>query len=253
MLNPKNPYVSFGNRDFLSVFGWTCVLLSVLYVAVYVAYLIVAVMKTDFLFGYFRPELLPGPLIDDRYSVFWWFLMLNNLRILAVPSLLWIFQSPGGRFKMFLARYAFMFVTLIDVVLIVTWFVFGGFFCNDGRFRNGMCDAPRDRYCASWWTLQPDLCPPSLVPPTLDSTIPKNPAYWQIIYFTAGFLLLDVFLSVYLVLVGTMIASARAAAREAQVAEMMKMNRATEMNPNAYYYSSATDRRPGDYGTIRNE
>lgn len=196
-----NSYITATNKDFLSFFRVLAVLLCALYGAVYVAYVIQVVMRTNFLYGYYRMDLKPGPLIDERFSVPWWFLMLNNLRIFASPGLVWVFQSASVRTKMILVGYAFGVLILIDVLLVIVWYVLGGFYCNDGVFLDGLCDAPRDVYCASWWTNQTAWCEPSLVPPTLDPNISKNPMFWPLVDYTWGFLLLDVILATYLLVV----------------------------------------------------
>jgi hypothetical protein len=197
-MGPSNSYVTVNGKDVLRFFRILALLLSMLYVAVYIAYVVQVVMRTRFLYGYYRMDLKPGPLIDDRFSWPWWFLMLNNLRIFASPGLIWIFQNASMRIKSVLVGWAFGILILIDIVLIVTWYVAGGFFCNDGVFRDGLCDAPRDQYCQAWWTNQTDWCDPSPIPPTLDgSSLPKNVMYWPLVNYTWGFLLLDIALATY--------------------------------------------------------
>jgi len=197
---PFNPLITVNNSDFRALFYVGGLALSMLYAGVFIAYLMLVVMRTQFLYGIYRWDGGPGPLIDDRYSYAWWFLMLNNLRVLALPGLIWVFQNLSVRVKALMVYAMFVLLSVLDFVLLMVWLIMQCFFCNNGIFRNGLCDTvDTTAYCGAFWKDQPDLCAPGADPPLVaQCDLTTNPAYINLIYFTLGFFALDIIIALYL-------------------------------------------------------
>ena len=198
-----NRYVNISGRDFLSIFYIGAVILSVIYATTYICYVIYVVLHTNFKYGFYRNDLKPGVFIDDRYDYMWWFLMINNVRILLLPALLWIFQDLRIGIMSYMSNMAFSLMVFIDFLLILVWFIIGCFFCNNGVFRNGLCDTNNiTAYCEVWWKDQVDLCEPPMYNTSLQQCdLKTNPAYIKYIFFLLGFLILDIITVGYISLV----------------------------------------------------
>jgi hypothetical protein len=195
--------------DMVGIFQWMAVFLSLLYVGVYISYMVKVVMQSHFLYGFVRLEdLKTGNFVDDRYTFPWWFLLLNNLRILILPALLWVFQHLHVRGRYKLVLFLFQAFTILDLLLIIAWELMKCFTCNNGFFRNGLCDERNlTTYCNAITEPQPDICPTLAVNcsnSNFTGVVP-DPCYIKpdavypiLIYYTCGFLAIDFLLSIFL-------------------------------------------------------
>ena len=195
--------VKFGRVDFMSLMYVGAVLLSAFYAGLFMASLIKVHMQTNFLHGFYRPFLLPGPFVDDRYTYPWYFLLFHNLRVAAIPGLIWLFYDLQGLVYSAVVSAAFNLLIVLDILLLLAVFVMGCFFCNNGVFRNGLCDTKnRTAYCEAFWKDQWEICEPGADPPPLDQCdLSPNPAFNNFAYFLLGFLALDIVVSLYIWLV----------------------------------------------------
>ncbi len=197
------PGVRLGRADSLSLLFAGAILLSALYVGVFMACLIKVHLQSNFLHGFYRPFLLPGPYVDDRYTYPWYFLMIHNVRLAAIPGLIWIFHDLEGLIYSAIVSAAFGVLVVVDILLLVAVFVMGCFFCNNGVFRNGLCDTKNlTAYCEAFWKDQWEICDPGADPPLLaQCDLSPNPAFNNFAYFLLGFLALDIIISLYVWLV----------------------------------------------------
>jgi hypothetical protein len=196
-----NPYISWTRRDTAVVIEWIAIMVTLLYVGVFIAFCIIVLLRCDFKYGLYRPELRPGPFLDDRYTYPWWFLIIGNIRLICIPAFLLVFSGTGPRLKAQIVKFMFQLLVVLDIFLLVAWVVLGCFFCNNGTFRNGVCDATRVEYCKVFWLNQTDLCPPSILPPAPIGTLDKRETYYNLIRFLLGFLGLDIFCILFLSLI----------------------------------------------------
>jgi hypothetical protein len=198
-----NVYVSWTERDVFLVFRWFAICVSGLYCLVFVSYLWTAVLRTDFKYGYYRPELKPGPFVNDRYSHPRLVLLLNDLRLFAFPCALWVTQGRHMLgFKISLYRAVLRVLLALDVVLIVWTAILGCFFCNNGVFRNGICDGDLDAYCSVFWEEQTHLCAPRNYTYTAEQAgLEKRPSHSALMKHLVAFFALDVLAGLHLALV----------------------------------------------------
>lgn len=173
-------------KEFVSFFAF-------LYMSVYIVYLFMVIYPIDFLYGYYRHDLFPGPFVDDRWSAWWVFLILGNLRILVPISLVWCFHDILSFFKRDSTFNVIRAVFVLDLLTLLIQFIMWCGFCNNGNFRNALCnDKDLDRYCKAFWKLQPDVCLPDSDPPDLvqaDLTFHPSFTYWW--RFTLAFTIID--------------------------------------------------------------
>jgi len=73
------------------------------------------------------------------------------------------------------------------------FFVMLCFFCNNGIFRNAVCDAPLDEYCEAFWETQTDICNPG-VANTGQCDLQPNQCFFNWVYVTLAFTVLDLIL-----------------------------------------------------------
>lgn len=201
-LGNKNHYLLASNGDFLFLFQLAGIGLAMLYGIVCLLFIVMVVMQSRFYFGFYRVD-LPlhrGRFIDDRFTYPWWILMLDLIRIIAIPSVIWVFQGITLSLRRTMVHSLFCLLCWLDIGLILAIFVMECFFCNNGEFRNSLCDTPNiTEYCLVHWQAQPDLC----VPPLQSSNITQddlksNPIYNKMLFFTLGFLALDFIISMFL-------------------------------------------------------
>lgn len=189
----KNPYTLDSRKDIITLYYWLAVLLGLIYNVAYIYFLIEVLFKVDFLYGVYRPELIPGPFVDDRYNWVWVFLVINNLRIFIPLALLWTFQSVIFQYKRDDVIEALRYVILMDLILLMMFFVMLCFFCNNGIFRNAACDANLQDYCEAFWRTQPEVCTPSQTT-VGQCDLEPNPCFFNWVYVTLVFTLLDIVL-----------------------------------------------------------
>lgn len=192
-----NNFTKYNINDFYFILFIASFLITALYLTAFVWYLIDVVMRTEFRYGFYKREMKPGPFIDDRYSWPFFILGLCSLRIFGLPFLTWAFINSrriNPSSMLFIASTLSFFQTMltIDVFLLFAWFTMGGFFCNNGYFRNGICDTVNvDDYCSAFWPEQPDLCYNGTYPLTDQCDLELNPAFRSFIYFIGAFIFLD--------------------------------------------------------------
>jgi len=190
----SNPILSGSREDVLGwIQGLVC-LMSFLYLAAVVVFLVLVVFPIDPLYGYYRPELLPGPFVDDRFHLFWFLLLLNNLRIFVPLLLVWCFYDAYSFFKRDITFSALRYMVYLDGIILVGLFVMWCGFCNNGNFRNPICDAPLEEYCKAHWKLNEEVCQPGMDPPELlqaDLPFHESFDYWW--KFAIVFLVVDIY------------------------------------------------------------
>jgi len=189
----RNPYTMDSRKDIITLYYWGAVLLGLVYTAAYIYFLLGVLFKVEFLYGTYRPELLPGPFVDDRYNWVWVFLVINNIRIFVPLALLWTFQNVRFQYKRDDVIESLRYVILMDFILLIMFFVMLCFFCNNGIFRNAVCDAPLDEYCEAFWETQTDICNPG-VANTGQCDLQPNQCFFNWVYVTLAFTVLDLIL-----------------------------------------------------------
>lgn len=199
----RNHYVEVTNTDFLAIFYFGAVALSAAYAVTYMMYVVYVVMRTNFLYGFYRSDLLPGPFIDDRYGYPWGMLVLNNARVLLLPALLWVFQNLRIKMKSAIVYTFFGLMCVLDFLLVLLWVITTCFFCNNGVFRNGLCDTNNlTAYCGVWSMDQPDLCSPgSNIPSLQQCDLKPNQVHYDYLWFLLAFFVLDIVIALYLYVV----------------------------------------------------
>lgn len=187
----RNPYTMDSRKDIITLYYWGAVLLGLMYTAAYIYFLLGVLFKVEFLYGIYRPDLMPGQFVDDRYNWVWVFLVINNLRIFVPLALLWTFQSVRFQYKRDDVIESLRYAILLDFILLMMFFVMLCFFCNNGIFRNALCDAPLDDYCDAFWETQPEICPPG-VANVGQCDLEPNECFFNWVYVTLAFTLLDI-------------------------------------------------------------
>lgn len=176
-------------------------IIAIAYVCVYVAYLSVVVGSLDVLHGYYRRDLLPGPLIDDRYSWGWCFLLISTMRgfipFLYLNTLVGL-KEPYKR--LWFERIARWFIP-IDIVLMIFFLITICFVCNSTYSAQSLCNESLDRWCMAYGIDHQDRCMPwpSGYVPLEPCDLSPNPAFIRWIYFTIAFFIFDMML-IYLTL-----------------------------------------------------
>lgn len=168
---------------------------SIVYTALYIAFLILVVFELPFKYGYLRFDLLPGPLTDDRYSWAWWFVFINIVFRMFTP-LFYLYTLLGFResFKRrWFSRYlGWMFV--LNIVTIGFIVLVRCLACNNESIPDSPCNDPL-QYCDAFGSLHQDRCsPPFLDPPIDPKTLNPHPSWWTWLYLTIGFVLGDLLL-----------------------------------------------------------
>lgn len=195
----KSGYFYVYTKDFITAFYVFAILISLLYLGIYVVYVKEVVMEVCFRYGFYRNDLLPGPFTNDRYSTPWVFLVLNNVRISGIAGLVWIFQNLNIGTKLQVVLLFFRLMWVLDLIILIAWFVMSCFQCNTGDFTNGLCDTKNlETYCQAFWPIRPELCRVGTYPLLPPKFLTKNPAFEKLLYYTLGFLLLDTLVVLFL-------------------------------------------------------
>lgn len=198
-----NHYLLSSYSDIIFVLQTAGIFLSFVYYTFCVVFIALVVMRTKSYYGFYRTDLPPpgGALIDDRFAYPIWFLMLHLVRLLTVPVFVMELQKLNRTpLSNFIFSF-FIFLLVLDLVIIVGLVAMNSMTCNLGVFRNSLCDHPNTtEYCQVHWKLQPNLCvPPKVVNHTAEQCkLQPNPIYIRLYIFTAIFLLLDVVVSLFI-------------------------------------------------------
>lgn len=174
-----------GRSETLSLSYVGFAVIATAYLALFLAFLCQVVFPSNFLYGYYRPELKPGPFVDDRYNWIWVFLVLSMIKT-AIPFMIFFtFQNP----RIYYPRemlYQYILITFwFDFIILIALGVMYCAFCNQCGFRNGVCDAPLEVYCKACWEQQTDVCPPGPSPPLKSNNLPVSSRFWYWLDYTA--------------------------------------------------------------------
>ena len=142
------------------------ILVALLYLISCILFLIFVTSQVNYLNGYLRPELRPGPYTDYRYNADWVFYLLNNFRLVIPYLIIWslIYQKLTWNIditKAVVALFVFFDITCL-LYLIVVWC----FFCNTNNgYDEQLCNVPLDEYCQYFCTINgTNICEPCLSP-----------------------------------------------------------------------------------------
>ena len=190
-----------GRTEVLTLIYIAFAMIAAAYLAIMIAFLIQVVSTSNFLYGYYRPELKPGPFTNDRYNWVWVFMLLSLIRTPLPLAVFFTFQNAKVYFP---REMLFTFVNILfwfDVVILITLGVMYCAFCNQCGFRNGICDAPLEQYCIACWEQQPGVCSVGPSPPPSNNVLRVSPAFWFWLDYTAVWIVMDFLISRGLILV----------------------------------------------------
>ena len=171
------------------------IIFVIIYLIAYIFYLFKISSLINFNFGYFRLDLLPGPMINDRFTVSWVFFVIDHIRILVIFFLLWAFRRWKSLFKFTIHLNLVATFILFDVVLFIYLYIISKVKCNTSLFPDSICNG-KD-YCLVFADRYPDRCiPPLLVNNTNGTSFKQcnptaNTGFLNWIFFTVIWFVLD--------------------------------------------------------------
>jgi hypothetical protein len=173
----------------------TLILISLLYLASWIAFLVVVSARISYLRGYFRPDLVPGPFTDHRYGPDWFFFLLNNFRLLLPIGTVWVLINQKIQFNTDTLIYFTKILVVFDLVCFIYLLIIWCFFCNtENGYIEHLCTAPLEDYCRGFWPTHPDICAPSIDPPIgkIATSARKEFIIWLVytlVYYFVDFLI----------------------------------------------------------------
>lgn len=164
-------------------------IVSIVYLSLYIAFLIMVVFKLEFASGYITSSIY----IDDRYTWGWWFVFFNIVLRFFVP-IFYVFTFSNLRSSMnrrWMKRYL-SWIFVLDVITILFILIVRCFACNNESIPESPCNHPT-QYCDAFYHIFPERCDPSGRPsPPLNPTcMDPHPAWMLWLYFTLGFFIGD--------------------------------------------------------------
>lgn len=175
-------------RNDIIVSIWLTLVLSFIYVLAMIIFISQVHLEYAPAYGYLRPDLKPGPFINDRYNIHWVIFGLNNLRIFLPFLALWSFVNILGSWKrnwaLRFASFLFALDIFIIVYLLVMWCL-----CQHPSIPGNMCNDPV-LYCKAYYQDHADRCVPEVNPPISAGLLSANTPFlvWLIMSFIFAFL-----------------------------------------------------------------
>lgn len=191
---PQYPKVYLDN---IYLYNIAILVLSVIYTLGYIGQLVALRILSHLIYhGYFRPDLAPGPFVDDRINYFAIILAISATRLPVVFSAIWMLRPTTKSIKRTINLVICVFYLIVDVLVLISLSIAWGLICNQSGFGYAPCQAMPLDQCSIYGASLPDRCmPPYPVPPST----PLQPtwAFYLLFGCVAGFILLEIALLIF--------------------------------------------------------
>ena len=174
---------------------YVIIIFVIIYLITYIFYLFKVSSLIKFNFGYFRLDLLPGPMINDRFTASWFFFVIDHIRILVIFFLMWALRRWKSLLKFKIHLNLVTIYILFDLILLIYLIIISLFKCNTSLFPDSVCNG-KD-YCLVFADRYPDRCIPLLVNNNTNGTslnqcdLTANSGFLNWKFFTIIWIVLD--------------------------------------------------------------
>lgn len=184
-------------KDLLT-FMYIHMALNGLYFVALVVYalLVLPTYSNDIYYGYYRPDLKPGPFTNDRYSFSAIFLGLMGANLVGPLLSMWMLEPITQSWKREVHKYAMAFFLLLNTTVVVTLLVSWLFLCNRGLVGFALCNADQVTTCRVYGAWFSDRCMPTVYPAAPASILYTPTAFWIALATASTFVLCNALLLV---------------------------------------------------------